>query len=456
MDENSTTNTSVQPETTSLVFMQTVACQAVSGIFTWAAILITCHHIYKHLRFYTVPAEQRWIVRILLFVPIYSFDSWLSLMLFNVNDFYIYVDTIRNCYEAFVIYNFLSLCYEGYLGGESAIMAEIRGKPMRTSWITCTCCLAGKTYSIATLRFCKQATLQFCFVKPPLAIITLILQSENLYSDGDFSVSSGYLYVTIIYNISVSLALFALALFYYATKDMLNPYDPVLKFIVVKSVIFLSFWQGVLLSVLEASGAITPLSIGGDADKELGTGTVAAGIQNFIICIEMFFAAIALRYAFPYQIYQEKQADRDNGMMMKSISSSLRETINPRDVLQDAIHNFSSKYQDYTQHTGNHVAKQRDDVNRRRHQGDYSYHDDTSDQETEGRNGRRLSGYIKTEDDVVNSNGVHTIYERSSPKKSLATRMGKSGTAPSTASTYLLKDTSASERINLLGSDDEI
>lgn len=30
---------------------------------------------------------------------------------------------------AFVIYNFLSLCYE-YLGGESAIMSEIRGKPI--------------------------------------------------------------------------------------------------------------------------------------------------------------------------------------------------------------------------------------------------------------------------------------------------------------------------------------
>lgn len=32
-------------------------------------------------------------------------------------------------HTAFVIYNFLSLCYE-YLGGESAIMAEIRGKPI--------------------------------------------------------------------------------------------------------------------------------------------------------------------------------------------------------------------------------------------------------------------------------------------------------------------------------------
>lgn len=31
---------------------------------------------------------------------------------------------------AFVIYSFLSLCFQ-YLGGESAIMAEIRGKPVR-------------------------------------------------------------------------------------------------------------------------------------------------------------------------------------------------------------------------------------------------------------------------------------------------------------------------------------
>lgn len=31
---------------------------------------------------------------------------------------------------AFVIYSFLSLCFQ-YLGGESAIMAEIRGKPIQ-------------------------------------------------------------------------------------------------------------------------------------------------------------------------------------------------------------------------------------------------------------------------------------------------------------------------------------
>lgn len=58
------------------------------------------------------------------------------------------------------------------------------------------------------------------------------------------SVASGYLYVTIIYNISVSLSLYALFLFYFSTRELLSPYSPMLKFLMVKSVIFLSFWQG--------------------------------------------------------------------------------------------------------------------------------------------------------------------------------------------------------------------
>lgn len=41
--------------------------------------------------------------------------------------------------------------------------------------------------------------------------------------------------------------------------------------------------------------------------KEVGAGTVAAGYQNFIICIEMLFASIALRYAFTCEVYREKK-----------------------------------------------------------------------------------------------------------------------------------------------------
>ncbi|XP_044157772.1 transmembrane protein 184B isoform X2 [Bufo gargarizans] len=328
------------------MFLMTTTAQAISGFFVWTALLITCHQIYMHLRSYSCPNEQRHIVRILFIVPIYAFDSWLSLLFFTNDQYYVYFDTVRDCYEAFVIYNFLSLCYE-YLGGESNIMTEIRGKPVESSCMYGTCCLWGKTYSIGLLRFCKQATLQFCVVKPLMAAITVILQAFGKYRDGDFNVASGYLYVTIIYNISVSLSLYALFLFYFATRELLSPYSPVLKFFMVKSVIFLSFWQGMLLAILEKCGAIPKIH---SAEVTVGEGTVAAGYQNFIICVEMFFAAIALRYAFTYKVYLDKRLDAQGRCApMKSISSSLKETMNPHDIVQDAIHNFSPAYQQYTQ-----------------------------------------------------------------------------------------------------------
>ncbi|XP_051856178.1 transmembrane protein 184A [Antechinus flavipes] len=329
------------------LFLTTPLARGISGFFVWSALVLTCHQIYLHLRFYTVPKEQRYIIRLLFIVPIYAFDSWLSLLLLGSHQYYVYFNSVRDCYEAFVIYSFLSLCFE-YLGGESAIMAEIRGKPIRSSCFYGTCCLQGMSYSIGFLRFCKQATLQFCIVKPVMALITIILQGFGKYNDGDFNPRTGYLYVTIVYNFSVSLALYALFLFYFATSDLLRPFEPVLKFLTIKAVIFLSFWQGMLLAILEKCGVIPEVQI--IDGNEVGAGTVAAGYQNFIICIEMLFASIALRYAFTCQVYSEKKENSPVTVApMQSISSGLKETISPQDIVQDAIHNFSPTYQQYTQ-----------------------------------------------------------------------------------------------------------
>uniref|UniRef100_A0A8R1XYH5 Uncharacterized protein n=1 Tax=Onchocerca volvulus TaxID=6282 RepID=A0A8R1XYH5_ONCVO len=329
------------------LFLRSTFARSIAGFFTWTALIITSYQIYQHLRWYTCPIEQRWIVRILFIVPMYSLDSWLSL-LFLSNNVYVYFNAIRDCYEAFVIYSFLSLCYE-YLGGESNIMAEIRGKPIRPiTYYTCTCCLVGKQYTIEFLRFCKQATLQFCIIKPIMATLTVILM---IMGNGD----QGYLYITIVYNVSVSLALYGLFLFYTATRDLLSPYRPILKFLTVKSVIFLSFWQGFLLAVLGSTSAIDPI-YDAEGREIISRGTVAAAWQNFFICVEMFFAAVALRYAFSISAYADPNTVLSGSVggrpvTLQSISSSLKETMNPKDIMQDAIHNFHPQYQQYTQHS---------------------------------------------------------------------------------------------------------
>ncbi|XP_055984392.1 transmembrane protein 184A [Sorex fumeus] len=328
---------------TTQLFLTSALARGLSGTFVGVALMLSCHQIYLHLRSYTVPHEQRYIVRLLLIVPVYAFDSWLSLLLLGGHQYYVYLDSVRDCYEAFVIYSFLSLCFQ-YLGGESAIMAEIRGKPIRSSCVYGTCCLGGLSYSIGFLRFCKQATLQFCVVKPVMAVATIVLQALGRYHDGDFSIHSGYLYVTLTYNASASLALYALLLFYFTTRELLQPFEPVLKFLTIKAIVFLSFWQGMLLAILERCGAIPEVQ---DVDgSRVGAGTLAAGYQNFLICVEMVFAAVALRRAFPCQVYSEK---KDPPAPMQSISSGLKETVSPRDIVHDVIHNFSPAYQRYTQ-----------------------------------------------------------------------------------------------------------
>lgn len=81
---------------------------------------------------------------------------------------------------------------------------------------------------------------------------------------------------------------------------------------------------GVLLAILEKANVISPVinSLG----QSTSAGTVSAGYQNFLICIEMLFAAIALRYAFPYQVYAVGCVtdSRGRSVTMQSISSSLK------------------------------------------------------------------------------------------------------------------------------------
>ncbi len=74
----------------------------------------------------------------------------------------------------------------------------------------------------------------------------------------------------------------------------------------------------------------------------------AAAYQNLLITVEMFGAAILLWFAFPYKAYQELRKDpQGRGIPMQNISSHFKDTLNPHDVVNDAIHNFSRTYQHY-------------------------------------------------------------------------------------------------------------
>ncbi|XP_038890300.1 transmembrane protein 184B-like [Benincasa hispida] len=292
---------------------------------TVGAIALAIFHIYRHLLNYTEPTYQRYIVRIIFMVPVYALMSFLSLVFPSSS---IYFNSIREVYEAWVIYNFLSLCL-AWVGGPGAVVISLSGRVLKPSCFLMTCCLPPLPLDGRFIRRCKQGCLQFVILKPILVAVTLILYAKGNYEDGNFSPKQSYLYLTIIYTISYTMALYALALFYVACKDLLQPFNPVPKFIIIKSVVFLTYWQGVLVFLAAKTQFIK-------------SAEEAAQFQDFIICIEMLIAALGHLYAFPYKEYAGANIGGSRGL-----TGSLAHAVKLNDFYHDTVHQFAPTYHDY-------------------------------------------------------------------------------------------------------------
>ncbi|NP_001141528.2 uncharacterized protein LOC100273640 [Zea mays] len=290
-----------------------------------AATVVALRLVHRHLLHYAEPTHQRFIVRIILMVPVYAVMSFLSLVLPHQA---IYFNSIREIYDAWVIYNFFSLCL-AWVGGPGNVVVSLNGQSLKPSWLLMTCCLPAIPLDGRFIRRCKQGCLQFVILKPILVVITFILYAKGKYEDGNFSVNQSYLYITIIYTISYSMALFALALFYAACRDLLQPYNPVPKFIIIKSVVFLTYWQGVLVFLAAKSGFIK------NAEK-------AAYLQNFVLCVEMLIAAIGHRFSFSYKEYAGSNARPFGGFR-----GSLLHAMKFNDFYHDTVHQFAPTYHEY-------------------------------------------------------------------------------------------------------------
>ncbi|CAI0552051.1 unnamed protein product [Linum tenue] len=308
----------------------------IAFVCTLGAIALAVTHIYRHLQNYTEPTYQRYIVRIVFMVPVYALMSFLSLVLPESS---IYFNSIREVYEAWVIYNFLSLCL-AWVGGPGSVVLSLTGRVMKPSCCLMTCCFPPIPLDGRFIRRCKQGCLQFVILKPILVAVTLILFAKGKYKDGNFSPNQAYLYFTIIYTISYTMALYALALFYVACRHLLQPFNPVPKFIMIKSVVFLTYWQGVLVFLAAKSGFIK------NRDD-------AARFQDFIICVEMLIAAVGHFYAFPYKEYAGANIGGSCGL-----TRSLAHALMLNDFYHDTVHQFAPTYHDYVLYNHNHEGEE--------------------------------------------------------------------------------------------------
>ncbi|TIB93342.1 DUF300-domain-containing protein [Wallemia mellicola] len=306
-----------------------------SSLSALVATAISFIGIRTHLGNYRMPLLQRFTVRILVMVPVYSLASLISL--FSLDAAY-WIDVGRDLYEAFVIYCFFNLLVE-YLGGERQLIISLMGRQSTAHMMPVS--LFQESMDVSdpySFLFLKRGILQYAWVKPLLAILTLVLKLTGKYDDGLIAWNTGYTYVQLIYNASICTALYCLAMFWVTVNDDLKAFRPVPKFLSVKGILFATFWQGLLVSFLVAIGAISKLGPYTDPEH------ISLAIGDILICFEMPFFALLHLFAFSSDDYIPKKTYHSSRL---PLGYAFRDSFSMKDVFIDSIQTLKGVGFDY-------------------------------------------------------------------------------------------------------------
>ncbi|KAF8490149.1 DUF300-domain-containing protein [Russula emetica] len=222
----------------------------IAGLCALVANIISAITVLHHCRNYTKPAEQRQIIRVLYMPPVYAIISFFSYRFFRS---YTYYSLIEIVYEAITISAFLLLLIEYVAStsvGHSTEGALARkGKRPLPAPFCCWRFRPTKTYFMYTL---KWSVMQYVVVRPVLTIVAIICQRFNvLCESSSYNVHFASLYLDTIDFISVSIALYGLILFYDLTKEELAGRRPLAKFLSIKLIVFFTYYQSFMFTVLE-------------------------------------------------------------------------------------------------------------------------------------------------------------------------------------------------------------
>lgn len=269
-----------------------------AGTFVIITVVVSNFQIYRQFTSWYMPNVQKFVVRILWMVPLYAVQSWLSLRFHNAR---IYIDTMRDLYEAFVIQSFVYYLIE-LLGGEAELIAILQGKeehygehksPMKY-------CFRKWEMGVDFMLQCKYGVLQYVVVKTLATLATAALEPLGLYGEGSFDLRKGYTYISFAINVSQMWALYCLILLYHASSEELRHprnWHPLGKFLCVKGVVFFTWWQSIGINFLRNYGII------GDLGPNWAADDVANALQDYLVCVEMFFFAIAHSFTFTHIEY---------------------------------------------------------------------------------------------------------------------------------------------------------
>mmetsp|Transcript_27882 Transcript_27882/g.42690 ORF Transcript_27882/g.42690 Transcript_27882/m.42690 type:complete len:465 (-) Transcript_27882:1587-2981(-) len=294
------------------------------GTFVLITCLITMFHMTAHLQKWNEPIVQTKIIAILWMSPIYGVTSFLSL-LFPVAHEYMMI--IKDFYEAYCIYQFLSFLIAVLGRGDRDAVVDVLARHadhLKPPYKCLNCFYhpspdqSDRAMSNAVLLECQILAMQFVFFRPFTSILNFVIDAVEQYTDKDHNddddgaedfnqwayFASPKFLVLMIQNVSVFFAFAGLLKFYHAIHEDLQWCQPFKKFLCIKGVVFMTFWQGLAITIffyfvdVDDDSAIA-------VDDQHHKADPAQTIQNILICLEMLFFALAHWCIFPKEEWEE-------------------------------------------------------------------------------------------------------------------------------------------------------
>ncbi|KAJ8940437.1 hypothetical protein NQ318_007137 [Aromia moschata] len=190
----------------------------IAGIFVWVAIPLSLLGDYTARNsLYAAETTE-------------AYYPWLGLIYPEES---VYVDSIRECYEAYVIYNFMKFLLN-YLNMEMDLEASLELKP-QVKHIFPLCCLPDWEMGREFVHICKHGILQYTVVRPLTTAISFICKVFDVYGDGQFKGNVAFPYLIAVNNVSQFVAMYCLVMFYKAGLAELRPMKPLPKFLCIKA-----------------------------------------------------------------------------------------------------------------------------------------------------------------------------------------------------------------------------
>lgn len=239
----------------------------------------------------------------------------------------------RDIYESYALYNFLALSVD-YMGGNTQAQAYIEKRPPLEYAFPCRCC--GDHSMGLFLDSCRIGILQYAVISPCTAILTLSLHWSGHFDEETYDLHSSNLWITVINNTSVTIALYYMVEFYRAAhlNPSLKAARPLSKFLTIKAIIFLTFFQTFSINVLFALGLINT-----SVDHERASGS----FSDFLICIEMAFMSVIHCFVWPasehrfgyYPLISIDNADQGVQVVAMDMQAATKNMIGLSDLCQD-------------------------------------------------------------------------------------------------------------------------